>query len=757
MLNRPVAPALLLLSLMASSLPLGATAWAQTSSFSSVPNNPATPTPSSTLSAAAASGQATAPAVSGNSLTLKLADFGDTDPYRLKTVRTERTYYFTRPKNWQVQPSSAVDVKFQHSASLLPERSSLNVLVNNRILKTIPLSKANVGGGLEHIAVPPDILKDRNTLTFQVDQHYTYQCEDPFSEELWTTLLPDTQLKLNYSLKPFQPELARLPYPFFDELGYGESKVGFVAPVGLADGSKTALATLAAAMGAAIDWRPAKTSLLNEGNWRSANQNIVMVGMPSENSAIAAVSGLPIAPQGNGFSTLPDGRGIDATDGIVQLVPHPGFAHRAVLVISGNTAEGVKKAAQFVASNPTNKLAAGSFVVVKSFVPTKQNLYRRWDGFVQGNHATFAQLNLPTLSTRGVTALPLHYVLKRMPDLYFPSKAKVKLTTHYSYASQLDGQMSKLEVKLNGKTVSSVPLSNPNGATNATQTIEIPAEDFLTYNDLDYQFYTFPEKMDLCRFVTDVHIWGTLHSSTEVEFPAEVKTPLPDVGLINDGGFPFTEVPDFSELAIVMPANPTAAEQNTLVQVMTRLGRAVPYKGRQLPEVVTAKSLSGDIKNNRHLIVVGKNALKELGIEDKSKYQLVIKNRLAYLSPTEKSLTTIQHDDNQGVLEEALSPYNDQRVMLLAYGENETAQQRVADLLASDKAFAAVGVGNLAVINADLQPQTVVAMKRGDARLMVDRNKQPNALPTWLVYVGGFLALLGLMNVLGALFRPRRR
>jgi len=43
---------------------------------------------------------------SGNQLQITMKDFGNEDGYTLKTVRTQRDYDFTRPRGWQVQPSS---------------------------------------------------------------------------------------------------------------------------------------------------------------------------------------------------------------------------------------------------------------------------------------------------------------------------------------------------------------------------------------------------------------------------------------------------------------------------------------------------------------------------------------------------------------------------------------------------------------------------------------------------------------------------
>jgi cellulose synthase operon protein B len=692
-------------------------------------------------------------------LLLKLAEFGDKDGFELKTVRTQRTYFFTKPKNWNVLGSSAVQVTFQHSASLLPERSSLNVLVNNRILKTIPLGKDNVSKTTVSVPVPPALLKDKNTLTFQVDQHYTYQCEDPFSTELWTTLLPETALKLDYGYVGVKPELTALPYPFVDELGYGAAKMGFVAPASLSSESQTAFAMVAATLGNALEWRPAQAHLIDAGQVGSTAENLVLVGTPSENSAISGLK-LPVASTGSGFSTTPDGQTVGPDDGLIQLVQHPNHKYRNILVVTGNSPKGVQKAAQFLAANPAHNILSGQYTVVKEFSQTARDAYRKWNGVIQQSGTSLYDLGFATQTSRGVTALPIFYKVKRMPDLAFAPNSKVKLTTQYSYASQLDASQSKLEVKLNGKSLGSVPLKNPAGETNAAFTIEVPSNDFFTYNDLEYQFFVYPEKMDLCKFVTDAHIWGTVHNTSKVDFSSDIRSSLPDAGLINDAGFPFTEVADMSQAAVVMPASPSASEQNTLLQLMMRLGKETPFSHGKGLVVVKPSELNGDLKSNRHLIVIGSSAVDALGsdVKGKSKYNLVKEGKTANLSETETSLATLSYNPSQGVLEEMLSPYNNKKVMLLAYGDTATGQDNVSALFAKDETFQAIGEGNLVVVNDGGQPKSVIALKRGDAQYVYDDKKAGFDMPVWGIVVLSFFALLGLFSLLTNLFsRPTRR
>jgi hypothetical protein len=690
---------------------------------------------------------AAAPAVT--TWTLSLKDLGD-EAYTLKTVRTERHYAFSRPKNWKIMPGSKIRLSFQHSPALLPERSGLNVLVNNRILKTIALGKNNVTPTTIDVALPPDVLKDRNDLAFQVDQHYTYKCEDPFSPELWTTLLPETQLQLQYQSVAVLPNLGQFPFPLFDDLGYGDTQTAFVLPANLSDESLSAAGVVTAGLGQVIAWRgfsPMVTSGLQ------AHQHTVLVGTPSENPAIASLGGAVAQALAGGRWQHPVTRAaLTDEEGIVAVVRHPQYADKAVLVVSGNTPKGVLTAARLLMQKPANKLLSGPIAVVSSANAGPAHPYRAWEGFVQSPGATsFHQLGLESLTTRGITGLPLFYKMRVMPDLYLPGKQFAKLKTVYSYASQLDASQSKLEVRWNGKALKSVPLDDPKGKTLAELELDVPTEDVHTFNDLEYVFHVYPEKYDLCRFVTDVHIWGTVHKTSSLVLPAEVKAPLPDIGLLNDAGYPFTAFSDLSQLAVVLPQTPNPQHLNLMLQALARLGRESQSKtGIQLL-VHRASSLPGDVKNNRHLIAIGDESSNTLFQEVRPKMHLLVSGTTQTLSGPEaenaKKLAALQYTPDQGIVEELLSPWNHNRVVLLAGGPQASALEHVASLFRQDNRFGSIQPGNLLVVNGQ-GTKSIISLNQGDAKFLYPTDaQQANGLPLWAQVLVGLLALVGLVAV----------
>ncbi len=691
---------------------------------------------------------------SSGQLQLGLKHLGDKEGYTLKTVRSFRNYSFTKPKAWDIKSSSHVMVTFQHSPGLLPERSSLNVSVNNRIVKTIRLDASNIEPTTFKVPIPTDILKDYNTLTFDVNQHYTYKCEDPFSAELWTTLLPETKLALDYQLKKSTPNFTLYPYPFLDDLAYGALNVAYDVPTNASAATLRAAATVATSLGQAASWRSMDAHLASGG--LNQNNNLVVVGTPTEN---ADVTSLPLQVQWSGSQfTLPNGQAVAPEDGVLQLLPHPSHADKTVLVVTGATPEAVLKAAQMVSRKPHHQLLTGNYVVVKQLPGQNPSQYRNWPGFIAATGETsLQQLGLETLTSRGFTAQPIIHKVKRMPDVLVAGKDTIKLHLVYSYSSQLSSEQSKLEVKLNGNSLKSLPLSNRNGENMVETVVEIPAGELFTYNDLEFQYYLFPDKVDLCKFVTDVHVWGTVHNTSYFEVPGQLKAALPDVGLINDGAFPFALHPDFRDVTLVLPNNPIDADVNLMLAIANRFGRVSDSQHGILLDVATADTLT-DAQKKNHLVVVGSGQRQPLLDELDTKTKRLVQN--GNLTPADDEqaapdIANVMYASHQGVMEELINPWNTDKVILTLYGVTDNGLLQTTALLNDDKAFGKMTPGNIAVINDDLSISSGILVKDGQAKFMEPGEAKlvkSTDLPMWAWIAIGILAFMGLISFIRFLF-----
>jgi hypothetical protein len=339
-----------------------------------------------------------------------------------------------------------------------------------------------------------------------------------------------------------------------------------------------------------------------------------------------------------------------------------------------------------------------------------------------------------------------------MPDLFLPGQTKVKIKTVYSYSSQLDATQSKLEVLLNGKPLKSIALDDKNGKNLAETIIEAPSEEVHTFNDLEFKYHLFPEKYDLCHFVTDVHIWGTIHSSTKVEVPGEIKTPLPDLGLINDAGFPFTAYQDFTEVGLVMPDKPAPLDMETMLQILTRLGRVSSSKAGINLVAYHATSVPDEVKKKDHLIIIGSEEGNTFLKELQSKTHLLISGAYTSLKGVNEKLAELHYSVSQGVLEQMLSPWNNKRVLMLASGKSEEAFKHLGQLFEDDKLFGKIQPGNILVVD-DQGPRSLTVLEKGKAIFAIDSDLDAgNSIPQWAWILGAFFAVLGLLTTLRFLF-----
>lgn len=689
-------------------------------------------------------------------LKLSLKDIGADNNVKLQTVKTFRDYYFTKPDNWKVLPSSKMIITFQHSPQLLPERSSLNILINDQVIKTIELNKANAESTTVSVSVPPGILKDYNKLTFDVDQHYTYKCEDPFDPALWTTVLNNSTIFLDYNRVQPKIDFVLFPYPIFDKLEYKPTELNFIVPNPEpdADETLTAMAMIDASISQRVGYRALKVNAympdkLNE------KASLIIVGTPKENAAIKNFeSAIPYAVSGD---RLIDTSGQPIADdlGVLMMVPNPNNPANVLLVVTGNTPAAVLKAAKALTQNPTDKVLKGSTVIVKDVLPSELAESRDWPEFVRTKDSRLIDVGIDSVTTRGVTSVPIKYYLKIMPDMSMPPRNFVKMNVVYSYAAHLDPSQSKLEVILNGISLHSARLTNPDGENLKTLELEIPTERMKIYNELEFKFHLFPFKYDICRFTTDEHIWGTIHNTTGLSLPAIIRTVIPDVGLINDGGYPFTAYPDLQDDVFVLANDFNGYDVYAMLWVTARLAKMTSPTPSVNVSVVRYNNLSGAIKGSKNLIVIGtrdrnkyiKDASTELGlIYDEGGFKLLQKAGA-------KELAKLKDIPEMGIVEQMLNPSNDKRVVMFLYGNDNKGLQNAVSLFSDDKKFQDIQRGNIVAVTAD-SVQSLMTLSKEQARQLFGEQVKRSAatFDFWWNIIKTFLIIVGILAILRILF-----
>jgi len=130
------------------------------------------------------------------------------------------------PNKWELLNVSGY-IKYNTSLLILKEHSSGTLLLNDIIIKQFKLfDHAGIGIKFE---IDPLLFGEYNQLTFQSIQHYTTQCEDPSSNQLWTDIdLKESYIDFIVRPRPVREEIASFKTALFDQKQYTVTPLNFV-------------------------------------------------------------------------------------------------------------------------------------------------------------------------------------------------------------------------------------------------------------------------------------------------------------------------------------------------------------------------------------------------------------------------------------------------------------------------------------------------------------------------------------------------
>jgi len=209
----------------------------------------------------------------------------------------------------------------------------------------------------------------------------------------------------------------------------------------------------------------------------------------------------------------------------------------------------------------------------------------------------------------------------------------------------------ELDVSVNGSAIAVISL---NQAGEFTQDIRIPAEALVSERTDGRMEFTFDLiSQESCTRDFDVNL--IIHETSSLYLPHSISCPVVDLTLLPR---PFYQ-PDMlvdRTAVLVMPDDPTPSELQAVMDVAAGFGSM--SSGNLLLEVVDYGNLAKETLNNANLILIGKPSSLPLVAE--LDLTLELKDNSFELS-----------DENDGVLQMAISPWNATRVVLLVSGNTD--------------------------------------------------------------------------------------
>jgi cellulose synthase operon protein B len=611
---------------------------------------------------------------------------------RLKGQYAESRLGFTRPRGWKLDKGTVqATIRFQHSPSLYANRSNLTVLVNGRSLGSTPLNRKQSQIGQLVVNIPPNLLQDYNDITMVVQQNDSQECTDPTSSDLWTEILPDSKIAFKYENQPNSNLLnfSRYPYPIFDDLGLETNKILFIQPSQVEQLWLTSAARFQAALGRVADFRPLETGMVANMTTVKDSDRVIILGTPTEQPTLSQLKDLPLKIAGgrildNNQNPIPEDRGVL----ILTQARKDGGA--PILIVTGNSAKGVAKAAQFLSQPDLRKMGTGQVVFVDKVPETTTPGARQWSRYLpEANSFSLKDLKINNgnqpfkdVTVSGAGAPPIEIDFRALPDDHFVRGSSMNLS--YSYGPQVNPRTSAVQVFLDGNFIGGARLTEDQGEIRKSLKVDLPA-NLVTPSSKLQVFFRMNAKeafdKERCIQPPGQQLTGTVHADTSFNLKRETSVQLPNLELMRFG-YPFAAPQDLSATTVVMPQNPSDKDILTLLELSERLGRLSQADAVKL-EVYTKDSLPESVRKKNNLVAIG--TLSKFPIPEALKSKGFNLSQAFNRSSAAGAVQTPQ--DQQGMIKQVVSPWNSERVILALAASTDDGLEKVRQVLNQDPWF----------------------------------------------------------------------
>ncbi|WP_239805388.1 UDP-forming cellulose synthase catalytic subunit [Croceicoccus hydrothermalis] len=631
------------------------------------------------------------------------------------------------------------------SPAMLGDLSQLVVLVNDEIVRTIRLRPGDAGGRYVDIDVEPALfLPGDNRMNFRLVGHYTRDCEDPFHSALWAAISNRrSSLQLTVQKLAFDPDLSRLPRPFFDPAQNQPLRLPFVFAATPTSGEIEAAASMASWFGAL-------------SSYRRFSFPVALGQLPRGNAVVFVRQGRSVA-------------GVDAnlSGPFARIMRNPRDPFGQLLVISGATERDLKFAAAAVA-NANGALSRQQMSLSGATIP-QYPAYGAPRWIRTDRPVKLAEIVDPlSLQGQGIRPGPLFVRFRAAPDLFFWPRNGGVLDLNYRYpvASWLDRRASRLDILLNGQFQKTLPLSDTNWlssligndaarSSERSQDVVLPRYDLYGQNELVMNYDLILSEKRRCVATPPGDVRASILPDSEIDLSGAYHAlRMPDLASFASAGYPFTIHPDLARTVAVMSPRPTRSEIEAFLMLMGRFGDstgAVVSRMRVVQDALAADLDGSDIiaiGNTQDLLA---NPLFENGPVSRGEGGLTVRGGSA-LTRVMEGEWPFREDDTRA--QNAATRAADFQG-ILSFESPFTPGRTVVAVLASDPGQLPEMIANMAEpkFNAGIQGDLAIADGTSVESFLVGPTYWVGSLPWWMhiaYWFGGHPLILAIGGLLVA-------
>lgn len=499
----------------------------------------------------------------------------------------------------EVPLSASLTLHYSFSPSLIGELSHINVLVNDELAASIPLTEASRSGNMtREVQIPVKYLGEFNRLDLQLVAHYTDGCENPVHSSLWANISNKSSLALTLATVPTEPDLAKLPQPFFDNRDPRQMVLPFVLPEAPDNITLEAAGVVSSWMGALAGYRGARFPVSGR-KFPSKGHAVIFVvpGKQPEGLPLAEISGPTLA-----LRTNP----LDA-------------AGRFLMVMGRNPAE-LRIAAAALATG--YKKMGGDTLRIEGFkLPEARKPYDAPNWLRSDRPVQIGELSAARdLNVSGFSPDIINVGFRMPPDLFAWGDRGVPVRLRYRYTPRPQPDGSTLNIGVNREFISSTTLRAivapgndaasrvleamlPERASHGEHEFRVPLYKLPPRSQMQFHFkYAYTASGD-CQTRQVDNVNGAVEPDSTIDisgYPHFME--MPDLAAFRDAGFPFTRLADLAATAVIMPNAPDDRDTQAYLDLMGRMGGSTGFPALR---VVVANADAVDRYRDRDLLVLG--------------------------------------------------------------------------------------------------------------------------------------------------------
>lgn len=515
----------------------------------------------------------TASASSANSYSMTLKDLGRNYPMTLRGVESTDSVNFD-VRSDSVVTGAKLKLQYSYSPALLEDLSQINVMVNDEVAASLPLTKDKAGQLQQQVVdIPAHLITEFNRLSLQFIGHYTMQCEDPQHSSLWAKISNASELSIDVTLLNLPNDLSIIPLPFFDRRDARALNMPFVFAGAPDNTTLEAAGALSSWLGALASYRGAKfTSLYNQ--------------IPASGNAVVLASGT--GDMQIGGLTLPAAKGPTLT-----VMTNPNDSNGKLLVVSGRDAADLKRAATALVLG--NQAFSGSSVLIDLIEPVQPRKPYDAPNWLPSDRPVKLGELLPSkqFNVSGYDPGEITVPLNLPPDLFvWRDDQGAPLDLKYRYTPQersnnssfiisfndalVQSQSLLAQDKLESGLLSKVKANNDNLEREAK--VLLPMNSAASQSRLQLRFMFDYIKQGECRDIIIDNMRAAIDPESTLDLTGyDHFIAMPNLGVFNDSGFPFTRMADLSQTAVIMPDTITPQDVSAFLTVLGRFGHSTGY------------------------------------------------------------------------------------------------------------------------------------------------------------------------------------